>query len=132
MSAQRLSASNLETPIRGCGLRGDLESAQRLSASNLETLRLLAFAPTMLLLLNAYRHLILKHTYRQPVMATQLTAQRLSASNLETQGCLEEIFSCSVTAQRLSASNLETQRSLDPLINMNSQSILQAPVESMQ
>ena len=60
------------------------------------------------------------------------TAQRLSASNLETQGAGSGSITGATTAQRLSASNLETRRSLDPLIQMNSLIILQAPVENMQ
>ncbi len=60
------------------------------------------------------------------------SAQRLSASNLRTLSPYRGVSVEFAPAQRLSASNLRTQRSLDLLIHMNSQSILQASVESMQ
>ncbi len=59
--------------------------AQRLSASNLETqVEVVAHAGDQLVL-NAYRHLILKHIcHTRQTILKKLTAQRLSASNLET------------------------------------------------
>ena len=60
-----------------------------------------------IVLLNAYWHLILEH-----------------------DSIIHHLTHC-IPAQRLLASNLRTRRSLDPFTYMNSQSILQAPVESM-